>query len=315
MLLKLRAVLKSFLARPDVRGVLRYTFVTLGIVLVGVFLFRACGDKPAVITQTTERTVTVEVPVEKLTTKTIVQYVQDDKEVARLMAENARLKVQVAALNETLATYTAHGTGQVAQVPTETLPPVLRPSEAPTVFQFKDWRLHFTTDGQDARYTLTQKFEVLSTLGKNDKGTPVSLVKLFEIGPDGQRLPIVDTQTTTVVATGKGAGWHFSPTLQAGVGFTADKSKSRATGGVLGVQWLKRGTSKAAEDSTWSALTPVVFLSGDSKTREIGILPFSYNAGQIKFVPFKDVWLSPYIGFNPSTRVFGHAGITVTASF
>lgn len=314
MLTKLRAVLQPFLARPEIRGVIRYVVITLGIVLAFILLLRACGSEPAVVTQTTERTVTVEVPVDRLTTKTIVQYVQDDEQVRRLMAENARLKVEVTSLNETLATYTVHGTGQVTQVPTNTLPPVMQPSDAPTVFQFKDWRLHFTTDGQDARYTLTQKFEVLSTLGKNDKGTPVSLVKLFEIGPDGQRLPITDMQTTTVIASG-GPSWHFNPTPQAGVAFTADKSKSRATGGVLGVQWLTRGTSEAAEDSTWSLLTPVVFLSGESDTREIGILPFSYNAGQLKYVPFKDVWLSPYIGFSPSTRVFGHAGITITASF
>ena len=294
--------------------------VFIGIILaLCLFTYQTCKPAPEpIITPTTERTITVEVPVKEIEYRDVEKYIVDDANAKRLLAENARLKVQVSMLSETLANYTAHGIGPVREVFTSTLPPVLQPSTATTVTEFKDWRLHFVHDGAEARYTLTQSFEVLQTLGRNAQGTPVSLVKLFEIGPEGQRLPITDTKTVTVVPMRDVPSWRMSPRIQAGVAYAqasqnASLDKTWKPGGVIGVQWLKRGTSSAAEDNTLAALTPAVFITDE--VREFGILPVSYNLGKVPFMPVKDAWISPYVGIDVSKKTTGNIGIAVTATF
>jgi hypothetical protein len=272
------------------------------------------APKP-VVTQTTPQTITVQVPVDHIVTKDVIKYVEDMTNVKRLLAENAKLKIQVQQLSETIAKSHSTGGGNVVSVPVADVPEPLRPVNpaSPTVFTFTDWRLHFVTDGQTAKYDLTQKFEVLSTTGRNAAGTPVNLVKLFELGPGDVRREITDTKTTTVVADDTRAHWHLSPTIIAGVAFTADVNGNKSPGGILGVRWLARGRTKSAEDSSLALLSPVVLLSG--KTREVGLLPLSVNAGRLKHQPFRDLWLSPYVGLHAGTRTVGRFGVTLHASF
>lgn len=301
----------SLFSNPLTRKALEYAGVALVVMLLVLWLRPA--PEP-IITQTTPNTVTVQVPVDRLVTKDVIKYVEDKENASRLMAENARLKIEVATLSETIAKSQVRGTGDVAEVPTESVPEILRPAEpTATVTRYKDWRLDFVHDGSTAKYELTQSFEVLSTTGHNEQNVPVTLVNLFELGPDGQRLPIPNVKTVTVAASPAKSRWRMGLTLQAGAGATFSSEGDATPGGVLGVQWLKRGRSGAAEDSTLAVLSPALFLSESSK--EIGILPVSVNVAQ-KIPVFKDLWVSPFVGYNQASATkLGRLGIVFTASF
>lgn len=289
------SILVKFL--PALKKIAPYLIV----LILGVLLTRACAPapKPEVITKVVENTVTVQVPVEKITTKIVKEYITDTANAERLLKENNALHLRVTELSETLAKYTSQGTGPVV------VTPPVQPGD-PTAFTFKDWRLDFTSDGTTANYTLTQKFEVLSTTGRDKDGAPVHLVKLFEIAPSGARLPITDTKTTTIVTDGTRDHWMLGIDLQAGIGVTWNTSGTNQQGGVVGVQWLKRGRTSAAEDSYVSLLTPVAFASESGI--EAGILPVSVNLGRAKYTPFKDIWLSPLATPN-------RLGAVLTATF
>jgi hypothetical protein len=248
-------------------------------------------EKPGNVTE-----ITIDRPV--LITREVVKYVEDKTGAQKLLADNAALKNQITVLSETIADLRTTGSGKVVYIDQ----PVPGETRVVQEGQFRDWRLYFTFQGEQAKYELTQRFEALVAAGRDVAGKPTATVKLFELGPGDTRTPLTTTKTTLVVASGQSTRWFLFPSVQAGAAVS-----DTTPGVVIGVQWLKRGTTKAAEDSTYSLLTPVVFLS--SGRREFGLLPVSFNLGRIPRNPLNDVWLSPYISGS------GRFGLTLTATF
>jgi hypothetical protein len=198
------------------------------------------------------------------------------------------------------------------------------PPEVKTVFvttpgapeaHFKDWRLTFDATASQTTYQLDQKFEAIAAIGKDKDGKPVVKTRLFEIGPGETRTEMSDASTIVVSATPNPKKWRLSGSIQAGFGGSYDTgAKKGVSGGVVGLQWLKRGTSKAAEDNTLSLLTPVAFISPG--VIEPGLLPASINLGRIPKQPFKDLWASPLIAFGKAPNVSPtRFGFVLTATF
>lgn len=249
------------------------------------------------------RVVTVDKPV--LTEKIVTKVLSDPKDKAliqQLMAENAKLKVNVTELSQTVGSLQQHGGGIIIQEGPTTEHP-----ETPVTYHYSDWHLDFKTDTKTASYDLNQKFEVLNTSGKDKDGNPTSLVKLFEIGKDGERIPVTDLQTVGIFANPLTAHWIFSPRIQAGLAFTRTATGQMNNGGVAALQWLKHGRTKAAEDTTFALFSPAFFFGPGQQ--DIGILPFSVNVGRIPHQPFTNLWVSGFVA--KSQRL----GITVTATF
>jgi hypothetical protein len=288
------------------------TVVLIVIVIVLVLLIPNNPPKP-VVTQPAPNTTTIQVPQATITPKVIekIVQVQDKTEANKLLAENAALKIQVTQLTETIARYQSTGGGIVIHdvLPLEPATPANPNPQPVQVTKFKDWRLDFILQGEQARYTLTQSFEVLSTTGRNKQGIPVTQVKLFEIGPKNERLPITDVKTTAVFADETKAHWIISPTIQAGFGITGGLSGLNK-GGIVGLSWLRYGRTKAAEDGVFSALTPVIMIS-KTTSNLFGIEPIAFNAGHLKHQPFKDVWVGPLVTVGTQPQ----GGLTLSASF
>jgi hypothetical protein len=268
------------------------------------------------VTQTpTGPITTVQTEKASIDTKTAIQYVTDPKDKAiidQLLAENKQLKVLVTSLTSSVATYQAHGGGAVEPQPIPESSTVA--AVEPQPLHFKDFRLDFRSDGRQASYDLTQKFEILTTTGRKPDGNGFSDVKLYEIGKDGERLPVTDTQTTAVFAAPNAPRWFVSPAIHAGLAVGHPDTVTDQAGVIVGVQWLKRGSTKAAGDTKLALLTPVVFLSNN--TKEIGILPVSWNIGQLKHSPFQNLWVSPYLGTDTVTQPkLTRIGFALTATF
>jgi hypothetical protein len=312
--------LVAYLSRTFATQLAREAAVATVIGLIVLFIIWHTPKPKPVILHPNAATTSVIVQKDALAPKEVVKYVQDETEVKRLLAENKKLKQQVTQLSETIAKTHSTGQGTITTVPRESVPEPLRPTVAPatptsSVWEFTDWRLHFVASGNSAKYDLSQTFEVLSTTGRDKDGKPVSKTKLFEVGPGEKRTEITDLKTTNIFADAARLSWHLGATLQAGIGYgtlTTDTSKKGAIA-VAGLQWLKRGRTEAAEDSTLSLFTPVAMLSdGDV---EFGVLPVSVNLGRIPYQPLKDLWVSPYIGKNAQKPGLGHVGVVFTASF
>jgi hypothetical protein len=286
--------------------------MTVSVLLMLLLWLGIPTQAPPVVTKTTPDTTTVQVDATKLTPKVVdkLVYIQDKAEVNKLLAENAKLKSTVVQLNQTMAMLQSTGSGKIETVPTETVPTGLLPwhMTQPTVQQFKDWRLTFIQNGTDATYSLTQNFEVLSTTGRLKDGKPFTDVKVFEVGPADKRTPLHNVQTVSVYADQTKPHWNLHPTVQAGVAWAQG-----AEGAVVGLQFIRHGRTKAAEDTTYSVLTPVLFVT--SKVKEAGLLPFSVNLGQIKHQPLRDVWVSPFIGIDVQKQKVARYGFAFTASF
>jgi hypothetical protein len=284
------------------------TFVVACILMV--VLQHAWPRPPQVVYETpTTKTVFVD----KLVTKDIEKVVTDPqqaKQVAALLAENKKLKAQVQALVIANATHEVHGEGPIVRLDPYVPGPLPTATPAPAAvgsYHFEDFRLNFTTDLTRAKYDLHQRFEVLSTLAKTKAGVPFTTVKLNEVGPQGERWPL-DVTSTLIEAAPKDASWFVGPKVQAGLAKTTVD-----TGAVVGLQWLRRGSTKATEDTTFALLTPVAFLSTDVK--EAGVLPVSVNLGRIKHQPFTNLWVSPYVGISVAHRTASSAGVALTATF
>lgn len=248
----------------------------------------------------------VEVPVETITTKTVLKYVPtaDRATVDALMAENKSLEAKVEQLTLSLAEATSTGGGEIVYLPVPS-------SDRPTI-KFSDWRLTFTSDGYHADYSLTQRFSILNSVGLNRKNVPVNVVRLYEIGPNGERYPIPTVETTTIATQANQPRWYMSPSIQLGVtGFVANDSSVGTRGLTVALPWWKRGTMDTAEASRWAVLTPAVVVT-DKSTVTVGLLPVSVNLGTVVRSPFKDVWLSPFVGQQGKTR---RLGLTLTATF
>jgi hypothetical protein len=244
--------------------------------------------------------------------KAVKTIVKDVAEVSRLLREQAAMQVTIDRLLEVNARLVATGKGTIEyrDVPVPGTPRVVREAT------FADWRLSFKAVDDKASYQLRQRFEVLATTGKTAAGLPTAAVKLFELGPGEIKTPLTDVATTFIVANPAAPRWYLSPTVQAGVGLTMTTGRQSALAAIVGVRWLSRGSSRAAEDSTWALLSPVVVLTGTQ--HEVGILPVSVNLGRIphRYQPFKDLWVAPVITVASwPPKAVGRVGLTITASF
>jgi hypothetical protein len=252
------------------------------------------------------RTVLVDRPT--LQTRDVVRVVPDRVEVARLMADATAATQQISTLVETLATLKANGAGEIRYVDRLVPGETITRREA----RFSDWRLTFMSNEQTASYTLSQRFEVLSIVGKTSAGRPTATTRLFEIGPGEARTALTDVQTTTVAATPDAPRWHFRANLAAGVGYAGGLAGMQP-GAVVGLRWLSYGTSRAAEDGRWAVASPVLWL--DTTGQQVGVLPVSVNLGQIPRQPFRDLWLGGFIGITPQPLGVGKIGVVLHATF
>ena len=270
--------------------------LAFGLVAGGSALDR-WWQRPAVVVTHPDATTTVAtVNAPTLKPSVVTPYVIDKPQVTKLMAELAASKAQITSLTETIATLTSQGSGTIVYVDR----PVPGSTQVVHEMTFTDGRLTFHGLDDKAIYSLHQQFEALAAVGRDASGHPTAAVRLFEVGPGEMRTQLTDAKTVLVAASPTSARWFLSPSLQAGVGYTT------TPGAVVGVQWLKHGSSRAAEDGMWAVATPVVFLN--ATTRDVGLLPVSVNVGYLKFSPFRDLWVSPLV-----TR--SRVGVTLTATF
>lgn len=306
----LTAILSFVKAHPLLKRVLLYG-VTAAILAAVVLWLGRVPTPPATEIVYRDKVVEKIVQVPVLTTTTVTQHVTDKVEVNRLLDLNKALSIKVTQLSETLANASSEGSGTVKYIDV----PVPGKTEVIRRAEFNDWRLKFLADDDRAIYTLTQRFEILASTGKDKNGQPANVVKMFEIGPGETRTEITDTATVVVTALPKPkASWFVSPSLQIGGAYVQTRTTPtvRTPGAIVALRWLSRGETKAAEDSSLAFASPAVFITKNIK--EPGILPVSWNAGKALPV-FKDLWVSPYIGFAPKTGKVQRVGLAITASF
>ena len=279
---------------------------------------------------------TIQVPVGPLTTEVVDGYLDSvyGNPVDDLFTENEELKVLVEELSLSLATVTSEGRGEVAITPIETPPselpfepsdipaPVWPPAfwpplEAPPPFpsrvEFNDFRLNFLAEGTEAEYTLSQKFLILNTAGRDENNVPTNLIRLFELGPGETRTPIPVTETTTVAAVGTPPHWYVKIGLQGGMGpVMGTTGGGSSLTAFIGIPWLKRGTNRSTENTRWALLTPVVQIPQSRLySAGFGVLPFSVNLGTIMSDkhPLTNMWISPYMGTTTGTTINRVGGI------
>ena len=274
---------------------------------------------------------TIQVPVGRLTPEAVDDYVEPVyMDLANdLLAENEGLKVLVEELSVSLATATSEGRGDVVVTPFETplsrpifnlgyIPPADTFVEAPPPIQsrvaFNDFRLNFLAEGTEAEYTLSQKFLILNTTGRNENNVPTNLIRLFEIGPGETRTSIPVTETTTIAAAATPAHWYVKIGVQGGMGHIVGRTGDEASlTAFIGMPWLKRGTNRSTERTRWAIATPVV--AYDYTETSFGVLPVSLNLGTIMSEkhPLTNIWISPYIGTTTGTSINRVGGLlTVT---
>lgn len=247
---------------------------------------------------------TIQVPVPVLTEKTVTKYVgvEDRNEMLALLAENDKLKIKVDQLSVSLAAARSMGQG----TSTTTVIPATPTAPQETRVAFKDWRLDFLSVNNNVTYTLTQKFAVVNSVGRDKHNVPTNLIRLYEIGPKNERVAIPVTTTTTVAATGNAPHLYTRLTLQGGVGYTDRQQVFVLT------PWLKYGRSTALEDTRWAFLTPAVALS--SAQQSLGLAPVSFNIGSIPRQPLTNLWLSPYLGTTTGTGI-NQRGVVLSVTF
>lgn len=222
-----------------------------------------------------------------------------------LEAYNSKLKLRIEELSVSHVDTHSDGGGPVVVVPPTT------PDGGDQYYQFKDWRLTFVFDQKQAHYELNQQFEILHTTGRDKNGAAVSTVRLYEIDAEGKRVPVSGKMlTTAVVRDDRSPHFFISPTIQAGYGLTYNFGQF-TQGALVNLQWLKYGLTKSAEDSSIGLFSPAVFLTRNDQI--VGIVPVNYNLGRLPHQPFKDLWVSPFIGVD--TRLQKRYGISFGASF
>lgn len=270
------------------------------------------GPKPIVTNPLPNTTVvTTQGPV---TTKLVTQFITDPaqaKLMNDLLAENARLKLTVGTLTSTVAKLESKGGlnvngGTITQLPSTTmaLPGVSAPQTVDN-YSFKDFQLNanYTSDGKGFNYTVSQDLRVVTTTGKDKNGAKLSIVKVFQTTPQG---PVeVSSVTTEIQTTDNPTKWWISPRIQGGLKLGVGSGETKA--GVVAFQWLKRGTSRSAEDTTFSLLSPGVTFGPDGA--KLTLLPVSVNLGRIPHQPLTNLWVSPTLDLNKTL------GIAFTATF
>jgi hypothetical protein len=175
---------------------------------------------------------------------------------------------------------------------------------------FNDFRLNFLAEGTEAEYTLSQKFLILNTTGRNENNVPTNLIRLFEIGPGETRTPIPVTETTTIAAVATPAHWYVKLGVQGGMGHVAGIAGGESSLSIfVGMPWLKRGNNRSTEKTRWAIATPVVV--HDYTETSIGVLPVSLNLGTIMSGkhPLTNIWVSPYIGSTSGTSINRVGGV------
>jgi hypothetical protein len=245
-----------------------------------------------------------------LSTKTVTKLITDPaqaKLASSLIKENNALKQEVQTLASTTGTLQSKGgTALGGTITQPDNPPSVEPvPNEPKIFHFSDYQLNAIYDnvGTHFDYTLDQKLSIVSTTSKDSDGKTHVNLRAFQETPSGPKE--VPTVTQALIADPGQPHWFVSPRIQGGLGVTFGSPTSK--GGVLGLQLLKRGTSKAAEDTTLAILTPELILSSDKVTP--GILPISLNLGKIKHNPLTNIWVSPSIDLNHKV------GIVFSATF
>lgn len=272
------------------------------LAVLGAIVFGA--QKPPRVTYLDPITKVIEVPVDRITTNVVKEYVrvEDRAAVTALLNENKKLHSTVEQLTTSLAASTSTGRGTTTiSFPIDPAAPSLFPTplEVPIKVSFKDWRLNFESNGMDGRYTLTQRYSILNTVGRNKENVPVNLIRLFEIGENGERIPIPITETTTIATRPSQPHTYVRPQVQGGIAFFPNINNSSMPVLTVAVPWLHRGTIQAAEYTRYAFFTPMATVSENERT--VGVAPLSLNLGTFKYTPFQDVWVSPYGGINPDT--------------
>lgn len=270
---------------------------------------------PPVISSPVPGVTTIRIPEPFITEKRVIVYfpVEDRASIRALLDENKQLKLKVQELNVARAEWESKGGGQISW--TTGFDSSL--TETPA-FKFKDWRLTFEGVGNRATYTLSQKFTIINTTSRDKHNVTTNLFRLYEIGPDNERLPIPVTETKTVVTTPPNEGWYVKPTMQGGwsavitIPTVPTAAATTYTAGVIAVPWLKHGTTRAVEDTRWSFFTPTVTFTKTERT--IGVMPVSFNLGTLPRQPFSDIWISPYVGFSNSPNL-SRTGFVFTVTF
>lgn len=309
---------------PVLTFILRYRKIILrtasvcALLLLSIYIIRGATTPPRII-QLDPITKVIEVPVEKITTKTVTKYVkiEDRAAAARLLADNNKLQSKVEQLTMSLAESKSRGQGEtVITVPSSTTDGIPIVVQTPINIKFKDWRLNFQSTGSTGSYVLSQKFSILNTVGRTKHNDPVNIVRLFEIGKNGERIPIPTVETTTVSVMPDQMGFYIRPTMQTGVAVLPEwqsRSTNTTSGGttkypvfaVIGVPWWKRGTIQTPEHTRYAYLTPVVSVNGEQIVA--GVLPVSANLGTLQHSPVTDLWASPFFGISSknATKKFG----------
>lgn len=298
----------------------RVVVLAAALAVTLTFIFWPRGTK-VVTTQPLPNTIVSVVERPVLTIKEIDKIVTDpvqQKLINSLMIENKALKLEVTSLTSTVATLNTKGgvginegtirevvdAGNSPKVAHEPTPAGNLASHDPSKsFNFKDFQLNavYSGDGTGFRYDLSQAFTIVTTTGKGKDGHPLSLVKLFQTTPSGQAE--ISSKTTEVFADPSAPGWHVNPRIHGGVGI----NDAGHYGGVVAFQWLTFGSTKAAEDSRFAILSPAVGITKASK--DLGLLPISFNLGRIKHNPLSNTWFSPTIDLNK------RVGVAITATF
>lgn len=282
---------------------IRWVRVLLGVAILAILGIIVYGAQtPPRVTYLDPITKVIEVPVDKITTNVVKEYVrvEDRAAVNSLLNENKKLNNTVQQLTTALAASTSTGQGTTTfSFPTDTASTFPTPVEVPLKVSFKDWRLNFESNGMDGRYTLTQRYSILNTVGRNKENVPVNLIRLFEIGENGERIPIPITETTTIAVQPNQPHTYIKPQVQGGVAFFSTATGNPPPAFTVAVPWLHRGTVQAAEYTRYAFLTPMATVSENERT--FGVAPLSLNLGTFKYTPFQDVWVSPYGGINPDT--------------
>lgn len=284
--------------------------VITGIVLGGWILFHP-SPKP-VVTIPLPNTTVVTTP-GPITEKIIKEYIKDPadaKLIESLFKENLRLHFQVGTLTSTVAQLNSKGGvgvngGTITSLPSTTM---VVNDENLLVNALKSKEYVFKDDQLTAHYTFTpsftyelhQKFNVATSTGIGKDGSKLSIVKLYQTTPSGQIE--VSSVTTEIQTLDNPTTWWFSPRIQGGVRLSSDNSQVF----LVAAQLIKRGTSRAAEDTTFAILSPGLTIGNGVK---LTLLPVSVNLGRLPHQPFTNLWVSPTLDLNKNV------GIAVTATF
>jgi hypothetical protein len=286
----------------------RFTAVIIAVLLVLAFaagyLQRPLPTDNITISTPAPNVTTVQVPVPVITEKVVTKYirVEDQAAATALLAENDKLKIKVDQLSVSLAEAQSRGHGEST---TTIIPPTATTPEEVRV-TFKDWRLNFVSVNNKVNYTLTQKFSIVNTVGRDKQNVPTNLVRLYEIDAAGERVPIPVTETTTVAATANLPQTYVKLTVQGGVGYANGQRVLILT------PWLKRGRSTATEDTRWAFVTPAISLAKDEQA--VGIAPVSFNLGSLPRQPLTNLWVSPFVGTTTGIGI-NQKGVAISVTF